>query len=72
MHGTIYSIHNRRGNHEWTIQRPWQHWGQDTNQRQTKQLNTTQKIKTINNMDTTTKQDLGGLMPLGGTEESSE
>jgi hypothetical protein len=34
-------------NHEWTIQRPWQHWGQDTNQRQTKQLNTTQKIKNI-------------------------
>jgi hypothetical protein len=47
---------NRRGNHEWTIQRHWQHWGQDTNQRQTKQLNTTQKIKNISNMDTTTKQ----------------
>ena len=27
---------NQRGNQEWIIQRHWQHWAQDTEQKQTK------------------------------------
>jgi hypothetical protein len=34
--GQIIVRENRRGNQEWTIQRHWQHWAQDREQRQIK------------------------------------
>jgi len=39
-------IENRSGNHEWTIQKHWQHWLHKTHykDKQTKIYNTKQKI----------------------------
>jgi len=39
------------GNKELSIQRNGQHWAKDTERRQTKQKNTTQKIKRMTNTD---------------------
>ena len=37
---TINVRENRRSNHEWTIQRNWQHWGHKTKTNETKKHNT--------------------------------
>ena len=41
----------RRGNQEWTIQRHGQHWVHITRDEDKQKKNTTQKIKTMSNID---------------------
>ena len=47
---------NRRGNYEWTIQRHWQHWAQNTEWSQTTQSSHNTDIEKMRNMHSTKKK----------------